>query len=139
MKRNVSSRRHVRAILLIAVLTASAASWAQQATEQFIPLGSSPGLSAKQTRMGRVVSYDAARGILTLAAEVPASVANSTFNSDARVTPQTRIWLDRTRLRLSNVRGDAVDLRPGLRCEVRLQDGTGDTAEWIKVEAAAEP
>lgn len=137
--KNVSCRRHERAILLIAALAASAASWAQQATEQFIPLGSSPGLSAKQTRIGRVVSYDPARGILTLAAEVPASVANSTSSSDAKVTAQTRIWLDRSRLRLANVRGDAVDLRPGLRCEVRLQDDTGDAAEWIKVEAAAEP
>lgn len=122
-------RRAMRSVLLCAGLTASAASCAQQATEQFIPLGSSPGLSAKQTRIGQIIGFDAARGLLMLTADVA--------GNEARVTPQTRIWLDRSRLQLPNVRGAAVDLRPGLRCEVRLQADAGGVAEWIKVEAAA--
>lgn len=102
---------------------------AQQATERFIPLGQSPGISGKTAMMGTVVAYSG--GMLTLS-----SPAYPT-PQQVRVTPATLIWLDRTALRESNVAGSPADLLPGRRIEIRFVEPTSRAAAaWIKVEAA---
>ena len=52
-----------------------------------------------------------------------------------RVTDQTRIWLDRSKLKQTNQTGSFADLQKGRRVEVRYQDAaTRQVADWIKVE-----
>jgi hypothetical protein len=114
-------------LLLIALLGFAAATpaGAQQATEQFIPLGSSPGLSATKTRIGIIESFDPASAVLSLATE----------RGSAELTPQTRIWLDRSKLNLSNLPGLPSDLKPGQRCEIRYAQPGSRKVEWVKIEA----
>ena len=114
-------------LLLVAVLGITPA-YAQKATEQFIPIGRSPSLSDAQTRIGQIVSFDPGRAVLTLTSGSTITVAE--------ITAQTRIWIDRSRLKLPNLRGAPADLHPDRRCEVRFLKPDSRAAEWIKVEPA---
>jgi hypothetical protein len=102
----------------------------QQATERFIPIGQSPGLSDGQTLIGPIDAMDPLGRTVTLTTEEGLVTAV--------VTGRTRIWLDRTPLRQPNVRGDMADLVPGRRLEVRLATpgprAADREADWIKVE-----
>lgn len=116
-------------LLLIALLGVSAVTpaCAQQATEQFIPLGSSPGLSATKTQIGIIESFDPASAVLRLSSDG--------LRSASEITPQTHIWLDRSKLNLPNLSGTEMDLQPGQRCEIRLVQPGSRQVEWIKIEA----
>lgn len=96
-------------------------------TEQFIPIGRSPGLSGTGTAIG---SIQARQGNAV-------TVADARGAQTFRVTDRTRIWIDRSAQKLTNVRGSVSDLQPGRRIEVKRQDKEKDAAEWIKVEAPA--
>ncbi len=98
----------------------------QKTTEQFIPLGKSPGLSGKLTWIGTVEQVDEANKSLT----VKSDSATKTF----KVSDQTRIWLDRSKARLSNVKGDFTDLKNGRKVEVKYLKDRETEAEWIKIE-----
>ena len=119
----------LRTIIPVAILTIlfASESFSQKATEQFIPIGESPGLSGVTTYIGRIQGYDAASGTLTLnAGGAPQAV---------RITDDTNIWLDRSAWKLSNLEGDASDLQAGRRAEVSYVDPTvRDVASWVKVE-----
>lgn len=124
-----SSSHRARCLVLCGALAAALTppSLAQQATERFIPLGQSPGISGKTAMMGTVVGYSA--GMLTLSA--PAYPTPQ----QVRVTPTTQIWLDRSPLRQSNLAGSPSDLVAGRRIEIRFADAaTRQAASWIKVE-----
>ena len=112
-------------LLLVAVLGITPA-YAQKATEQFIPIGRSPSLSDAQTRIGQIESFDPGSAVVTL--------SSGNTSAFAEITAQTRIWLDRTGLKLPNLRGAPTDLQPGHRCEVRFLNPDSREAEWIKVE-----
>lgn len=99
----------------------------QKATEQFIPIGESPGLSGTRTHIGRIQGFDAASGILSLSAE------GEVYS--VRVTDDTRIWLDRSASKLTNLEGDTSDLEAGRRAEVSYADpAMHGAASWVKVE-----
>jgi hypothetical protein len=120
--------RTLTALLCGAALIATA----QKATERFIPLGQSPGLSGRSTMMGTVSTF--ANGMLEF------SVAANTAPQRVRVTPATRIWLDRSSASQPTLAGNPAELRAGRRVEVKLADAaTPATADWIKIEAAAAP
>jgi hypothetical protein len=53
-----------------------------------------------------------------------------------KVTDQTRIWLDRAKLRQSNVKGGFDDLKTDRKVEVKSFKGRETEAEWIKIEIA---
>ena len=57
------------------------------------------------------------------------------------MTSRTQIWLDRSKLRLSNQKGTLADLRKGLTVEVKYANGEKEkgVAEWIKVELTESP
>lgn len=113
------------AAILLLLLTASS-STAQKATEPFIPLGRSPGLSATQTYTGAIVAVDAA--------ERTVSFGSAQDRHSIRVTRETRIWIDRTKYGLTNMTGSFEDLKPGRRAEVKYVDeGRREAADWIKV------
>ena len=100
---------------------------AQKLTEQFIPIGESPGLSGSQTYIGRIQRFDAASGTLSLD-------ANGKVH-DVRITDDTRIWLDRSASKQTNLQGDPSDFQAGRRAEVSFVDpALRGTASWVKVE-----
>lgn len=97
--------------------------YAQKATEVFIPIGQSPGLSDKYTYTGNVESINK---------------QNRTIRADGReieVTPGTKIWLDRTALKASNSTGSFADLESGRQVEIKYVDANRkQIAEWIKIK-----
>lgn len=102
---------------------------AQKATEIYIPIGMSPGISGIRSEIGEIVSFDAETRILTL--------RNDDGEHTATLTDDTYIWLDRSARDERNVEGTVEAFEPGRRCEVKyVYDGTTrlGEAEWIKVE-----
>ena len=112
------------AAVLAAFLAAPPLAYAQKTAEQFIPLGQSPGLSGKQTLIGRIEAVEPLSGSVTVAGET----------GQVRVTPATRIWLDRSLLQRANASGGMADLIPGRRAEIKFTDANRREAEWVKVE-----
>lgn len=99
----------------------------QRMTEMYIPIGQSPGVSAKLSVIGEVESVD--RKARTFV------VTSAAGAKTVRVGDQTRIWLDRSQLKLTNEKGSLADVQKGRRVEVRF--ATADNAQWVKVQAMA--
>jgi hypothetical protein len=115
------------ATLLVALLANFSPVRGHQQTERYIPLGQSPGVSAKSTRIGVIEAIDPTARTITFA------VADRRHT--VTVTERTRIWLDRSRLKQTALSGSYGDLRPGRRVEVKYQDPQRvGIAEWVKVE-----
>ena len=118
-------RSRIVAVALFAFLLSAPESQGQKATEQFIPIGQSPGLSTTFTDIAEVAEVDAGARTITLPVAGGRSVT---------VTEQTRIWLDRSQNGQSNVMGGFEDLQVGLQVEVKYEDNQRRAiAEWIKV------
>ena len=103
----------------------------QKATEMFIPIGQSPGLSNTISIIGSIETIDP-RG-QTIA------IAGPSGSWSATITGRTRIWLDKSTLRLTNEKGTFADLRKGQLVEVKYEDPEGRgkakaAADWIKVQ-----
>ncbi|MGH8494865.1 MAG: hypothetical protein ACREVN_01895 [Gammaproteobacteria bacterium] len=116
-------------VLSIAALASPGDAIAQEATERYIPIGESPGVSGEETYLGECVRYDSQDQVL--------QVQGRAGERSIRLTEHTRIWLDRSRARKSNLVGDTDDLVPGRRIEVKYVDPEDETvADWVKVEIA---
>jgi hypothetical protein len=103
----------------------------QKATEMFIPIGQSPGLSNTISVVGTIAAVDP-RG-QTIA------ITGASGSWSATITGRTKIWLDKSTLRLPNQTGSFADLKQGLLVEVKYEDPEGRSkakgaAEWIKVQ-----
>lgn len=124
------------ALLLLGLLlwSGSPSAHGQKAVERFIPLGQSPGLSGTVTVIGHVETINAPSRVI--------AIAGPTEAWSAEITDRTKIWLDRSKLRLPTKAGTFNDLRQGLTVEVKYQDdaqrGKGQ-AEWIKVQHTKPP
>ena len=118
------------ALLLGAALAGAAGpALSQQATERYIPVGQSPGVSGKSAMMGTVAGYEGDMLIVT-------SPAYATPQR-VRMAPGTRIWLDRSASKQTAMPGAVSDLKPGRRVEVKFIDGPRrDSVEWVKVAEA---
>ena len=98
----------------------------EKTAERFIPLGQSPGLSNKLTDIGEIQSADP--GARTI------SVKTAGGSRTVAISGATRIWVDRSHLRLTNLKGGFADLRAGRKIEVKYIDPSRKrTADWIKV------
>ena len=128
--------------LVVALVGMSALLWgsaaapsAQMVTEQYIPIGQSPGLSGKHTVIGKLQSVNPQ--------EKTCTVAGTTGALNVRITERTKIWLDRSKLQQPNLEGTIADLRPGATVEVKPeghQSGVSSgPADWIKVQVPASP
>lgn len=96
----------------------------QQATEVYIPIGVSPGVSGSETRTGviRQVDYDTHSMEIQIGAEL----------RRVKVDEKTRYYLDRSKQRRKNSTGTLMDCEKGRTIEVKA---AGDeAAEWIKVD-----
>jgi hypothetical protein len=110
-------------LLLVVVLA-----YGQDATELYIPIGKSPGISGKTSVMGRVESFNPA--IRTLA------VNNDGTEHIARITDTTKIYLDRSKMKKTNLYGSEKDLKVGKWVEVAFEVVGRREARWIKVQFA---
>lgn len=116
--------------MFAALLAGASFAHGQKQTERYIPLGQSPGLSGKATDIGVIEAADSAARTIT--------VAGSGARRTVRVTNQTRIWLDRSRMKLTTLDGSFADLQRGHRVEVMPGGAERDApAVWIKVENIA--
>ncbi|MGQ0656878.1 MAG: hypothetical protein ACT4NU_02110 [Chromatiales bacterium] len=99
----------------------------QEATEQFIPMGQSPGVSGKTSVMGQIDSFDESSQVLTISA--------TTGMQSITLTENTRIWRDRSEAKQSNQVGEPADLQQGRKVEVNVKESEGQrVAEWVKVQ-----
>jgi len=97
------------------------------ATERYIPIGRSPGVSNKLSYIGAIQVYDPARRMVTVNGEGdPITVS---------ITERTRIWLDLSKIKKSNRVGETSALQVGRRTEVKFENADiRKFADWIKVE-----
>jgi hypothetical protein len=115
--------------LAIALLGAISHAHGHKQTEQYIPIGQSPGLSQKYTSIGEIVQADPRANTVT--------IADPAGRRTVKITQKTRIWLDRTKLKLTNLTGSIADLQKGRRVEVKYDDPQRrEVAEWVKVEVS---
>lgn len=125
--------RYLMGVVLIGVLLWGSTPYAhgQKATEMFIPLGQSPGLSGKYTVVGTIETINARNRTII--------IAGPSETWSAQITGRTKIWLDRSRQRLTTQKGTFADLRKGQLVEVKYEskerEGEGP-AEWIKVQVS---
>jgi hypothetical protein len=114
--------------LAFCVLLGSAGSLhAQRMTEQFIPIGRSPGVSGSNySVLGTIDSVNVAAKTLRIAG--PQGPVIVTF------TDSTHIWIDRSAQGESALIGKPTDLTVGRRAEVKFVSKERRTvADWIKV------
>lgn len=129
----------IAAAFALALAGGGAAS-AQRLTEQFIPVGESPGVSGVSAVIGRVVSVDPTRGLLVVEVDGrPVSYV---------MTPDSDIWLDRSDERMATLGvnmtalevGDLVEIK-GETPEAAVASTAGAAparlADWIKIDASA--
>lgn len=125
--------RYLMGVVLIGVLLWGSTPYAhgQKATEMFIPLGQSPGLSGKYTVVGTIETIDARNRTIV--------IVGPSETWSAQITGRTKIWLDRSTQRLTTQKGTFADLRKGQLVEVKYEskerEGKGP-ADWIKVQVS---
>ena len=119
---------HIAAAVFTAALLTGTAQ-AQKATEIYIPIGKSPGLSGKSTAIGFIQSVNEETMTITIAG------GNRTWK--AQIDHETRIYLDRSAYRQRCLYGTDKDCITGLLCEVKFEGGANPqsiTCEWIKIQ-----
>jgi len=114
-------------LLAVSLSLSFAVAEAQQTTEKFIPIGMSPGVSGKSSYQGSITAVDSAAKTF--------SMQTDGDNKIIGVAATTRIWLDRSKSRKSNLDGGFGALETGSTVEVLLDPGDPTKAVWIKIEA----
>ena len=114
--------------ILAAALAVVVVVEAQQATEQYIPIGYSPGISNKYSHVGTIKAVSSEERTIT--------VQDATGTYTFEVTPVTRIYLDRSQATKTNLVGRWEDCQVGQRVEVMYQHDNKSIADWIKLKPA---
>jgi len=84
-------------------------------------------MSGKHTSIGEVAGVDARAKTLT--------IVEPAGRRTVKITDKTRIWLDRSKLKQTNVAGSFADLQKGRRVEVKYEEPAQRAiADWVKVE-----
>ena len=130
MNPKLLNSRPLRVLLAGLVAACSAQAFAQKATEMFVPIGQSAGLSGKHTMMARVQSVDANARSITL-------VQDATTQT-VKLGAKMPLWIDRSKQQQSNSAGTLADVRPGMLAEVKFlkNNRAAGEAEWVKVQSA---
>lgn len=121
--------RYLGLVILVVTLGGAHAAYGQEATEIYIPIGQSPGLSEKTSLIGTLESVDRGRKTVT--------VSSASGARTVALTERTSIWLDRSLQKQPNRSGAIADLQQGRKVEIKLRKGEPKpVAEWIKVQVA---
>ncbi len=100
---------------------------AEKATELYVPIGQSPGLSGKYAAAGRIEQVNYQKNTLTM------SSGSGTYT--VKVSERTRYYVDRSKAGQTNRYGSFSDCKQGMMVEVRFEkDERNRPAEWIKLE-----
>jgi hypothetical protein len=121
-------KRFVAFGLLLGLVMISVA-YGQKATEIYIPIGKSPGLSGKYSVIGEIASFNEDSKTLT--------IRHDGVEYSAKITEETKIWLDKSEIRQTNEVATPADCQAGRLCEIKyVYDGETRTskAEWIKIQ-----
>jgi hypothetical protein len=121
--------RFLGLVIFVVALGGGPAAYGQEATEIYIPIGQSPGLSEKTSLIGTLESVDRGRKTVT--------VSSPSGARTVALTERTSIWLDRSLQKQPNRSGAIADLQQGRKIEIKLRKGEPKpVAEWIKVQVA---
>ena len=119
--------RYLRLAIVIVALGGTLEASGQQATEMFIPIGQSPGLSNKGNVIGTLEAVDPGKQMVT--------ISSSSGAQTVGITDRTMIWLDRSEQKQPNQNGAINDLQKGRKIEIKVRKGEAKAvAEWIKVQ-----
>ena len=100
---------------------------AQKASEIYIPVGQSPGLSGTYTTLGKIDLIDMQNKMI--------SMSDAAGNYGLKITDGTQIWLDQSLLSQKNQMGSIHDIKIGMQAEVKYMDNKkGGDVEWIKIQ-----
>lgn len=124
---SVSTLINTLAVILVAMIGMASAA-AHPATERYIPVGQSPGISGQSSYVGAIEGVDEATRTIIMMHEGR--------RYTVQVTEETRIWVDRSGERKTNLVGGYEDCTAGRKAEIKFVDpDQKTTAEWIKLEA----
>ena len=117
---------------LLALAAAAGSALAHPATEQYIPIGQSPGAITMRGEVTTPVEPAAAgrEAAFTMSAD------NGSAGISYEVGPNTRIYIDRSAQGQVSTRGSLADLQQGRAIEVCLPNTQARTALWIKIRPA---
>ena len=119
--------RYLGLAIVVMALGSTLDAFGQKATEIFIPIGQSPGLSNKSSLIGTLESVDPGKKMVTVSSPSGARTVG--------ITNRTLIWLDRSPQKQPNQNGAIGDLQQGRKVEIKLRKGEPKAvAEWIKVQ-----
>ena len=114
-------------VIVVVALAGVSEAFGQQATEMYIPIGQSPGVSGKSTLLGTIESIDAGKRTLT--------VSGPAGSRKFQLADRTLIWIDRSAQKQRNQTGTLADLQRGRKVEIKPDEGAGQAvAKWIKVQ-----
>jgi len=112
-------------LTLAVLMIATGAAQAQQATERYIPIGKSPGVSSEESFIGTITDIDYTVHKM--------EVTGSEGRIDVSPAESTRYYVDRTKRKMSNQTATFRDCEVGLKVEIKIKaDGSVD---WIKIES----
>ncbi len=118
-------------LTLLAALALAGAAAAQQASEQYIPIGQSPGALTMRGEVTATAAPAAAGGEASISMTSEAAPAGVSYV----LGPRTRIYIDRSALGRPSTMGAMADLQPGRSVEVSIANADTRVANWIKVRA----
>ena len=119
--------KHITLTAIVCILIIGAFSaQAEKATELYIPIGQSPGLSGEYTVMGKIDQVDPKNQTIKM--------SGPSGSYSVKLTQHTFIYLDRSKAGLPNTYGTLTDCRAGDTVEVKFEDNSrSKPIEWIKV------
>lgn len=121
------SKTLLRTMLFMVIFGGSSLTYAQQTSEQFIPIGMSPGISNKHSYIGKITAIDATTKTISMqSGEGPKTIT---------ISPVTRIWLDRSKHKKSSLVASFDDIKIGNTIEVMHSRENVNTANWVKIES----
>ena len=113
--------------VMIFLLALNDITYGQKATEIYIPVGQSPGLSGKYTTIGSVSTINAP--------EKTVIMSNSVGTYTIKIADETRIWLDKSLLKIKNETGNFEAIEEGMLIEVKYKNNKPENSvEWVKVQ-----
>jgi len=120
--------KHLTIIGIVCLLVLGAfAAHAEKSTELYIPMGQSPGLSGAYTVLGNIDQVNLQNRTLKM------SGASGSYT--VKLTESTSIYLDWSKVKLTNTYGTLADCKVGDTVEVKFEDNSHNKPiEWIKVQ-----
>ena len=115
-------------LLLTITFWGPSLSYAQQSAEQFVPIGMSPGVSNKHSYIGNITVVNKQTNSFVM--------QTSTGEKEITISPSTRMWLDRSKKKKTNIEASIDDCEAGRTVEVMYSRENENIADWVKIESS---